>query len=150
MDNKHSECQLSKVLQKIFSWLFLCHHQHLDRCPGKICSKLHHHLAFPLSPKTQKSMCHASTEYMILQNFVQNTHKHEDNKKSTRLPPSLLELQAYPNLLFLVLMRDRQVFETQFLHHSSIETSLSMWEVTNVFREQNSMHFIVAHHPQRV
>lgn len=39
-----------KGLQRISAWLFLCPHQHLDICPGKTCSKLHHHLIFHLSP----------------------------------------------------------------------------------------------------
>lgn len=38
------------VLQKIFSWPFLCLHQHPCICLGKICSKLHHHQASHLFP----------------------------------------------------------------------------------------------------
>lgn len=48
--NKHLKL---KVLQKTFSWLVLCPHLHQHKSPGKICSMLHHHLAFLLFPERQ-------------------------------------------------------------------------------------------------
>lgn len=78
------------VLQKIFSLPFLCLHQRLGICPGKIYSKLHHHLAFPLSPEIQTNYRPWFNPKHDSSRFQENTHIHIEKETKRNLQDYLL------------------------------------------------------------